>query len=92
MGVVDEEAFNGGRGGRDERGGHVAVEEVELLGTGDTAPGKTERQRVARDGVRCALHRHQCLRVQLPPPIPVRHPSHPPQHCRRCASVGRRFF
>jgi hypothetical protein len=37
-GVVDEEAFDGGWEGRDERGGHVAVEEVELLETGDTGP------------------------------------------------------
>jgi hypothetical protein len=95
VGVVDEEAFAGGEEGGDERGGHEAVEEVELLGPGDAgAPRESERQRIPRDGARRALHRHRRVRVQLPPPVPVRHPSHPPQHRRRrrCTSPGGAFF
>uniref|UniRef100_A0A0A9F636 Uncharacterized protein n=1 Tax=Arundo donax TaxID=35708 RepID=A0A0A9F636_ARUDO len=84
VGVVDGEAVAGGGEGGDERGGHEAVEEVELLGAGDAGtPGEAERQRVPRDGPRCALHRRRRLRVQLPPLILVHHPPHPPQHRRR---------
>lgn len=82
--VMEGEAGAGGGEGGDERGGHEAVEEVELLGAGDAGPPReAEGQRVARDRARRALHRRRGLHVKLPPPFPVRQPSHLPQHRRR---------
>jgi len=90
VGVVDGEAAVGGGEGGDERGRHEPVEEVELLGAGDAgAPGEPQRQGVPRDGARRALHRRRRLRVQLPPPVPLRHPPHPPQQHRRRRSRRR---
>lgn len=96
--MVEEEPPAGvvaaaGEGG-DERGGHEAVHEVQLLRAGEArASGEPQREGVPRNGPGGPFHSHRTLHVPVPPTL-VGDPPEPPHLslslARRGEGKGRR--